>query len=108
MARQTPNLSVAKPKAVPSELRNAMQVAATPATHAEGPPASDVMKTKRRRKSREDTQLIGVHLRPEVGNQLRLMAAQEVTDVKTLLIEAINTLFKSRGMPQIASDPNED
>jgi hypothetical protein len=31
-----------------------------------------------------------------------MIAAEEDTDVKALLIEAINMLFKSRGKPQIA------
>jgi hypothetical protein len=41
------------------------------------------------------------------GKQLRMIAAEEDTDVKSLLIEAINLLFKTRGKPQIARDPIE-
>lgn len=51
------------------------------------------------------TRLIAAHLSRDVGRQLRQIAAQERTDMKSLLIEAINTLFKSRGKPQIACDP---
>jgi hypothetical protein len=39
--------------------------------------------------------------------QLRIIAAEEDTDVKSLLIEAINLLFKTRGKSQIARDPIE-
>jgi hypothetical protein len=41
------------------------------------------------------------------GKQLRMIAAEEDTDVKSLLIEAINLLFKTRGKSQIARDPIE-
>ena len=34
-----------------------------------------------------------------------MIAAEEDTDVKSLLIEAINLLFKTRGKSQIARDP---
>jgi hypothetical protein len=61
----------------------------------------------RRQKRKAETQLIGVHLLPDVGKQLRQIALDEDTDVKSLLIEAINMLFKKRGKPQIASDPIE-
>jgi hypothetical protein len=41
------------------------------------------------------------------GKQLLMIAAEEDTDVKSLLIEAINLLFKIRGKRQIARDPIE-
>jgi hypothetical protein len=108
MAKPTPNLGVSKPKADPATMRNTLREAATPATHADAPPsAAGETVTPRRRKRKAETQLIGVHLSPDVGKQLRQIALDEDTDVKSLLIEAINTLFKSRGKPQIASDPIE-
>ena len=58
-------------------------------------------------KAAAKTQLVGAHLSPDVGKQLRQIALDEDTDVKALLIEAINLLFKTRGKPQIASDPIE-
>jgi hypothetical protein len=97
---------MAKPKPDLSALRNTLRETATPATHADAPPAEmeDAaprrnQKTKSLVKARAKTQL--------VGKQLRMIAAEEDTDVKSLLIEAINLLFKTRGRPQIASDPIE-
>jgi hypothetical protein len=97
---KTPNLNAA--------LRNTLREAATPATHAEAPPSPGEPTVKpRRQKRKTKTQLIGVHLNPDVGKQLRQIALDEDSDVKALLIEAINLLFKTRGKPQIASDPIE-
>jgi hypothetical protein len=108
MAKPTPNLGVSKPKSDPATLRNTLREAAVPATHAEAPPTeADDRTPRRRRKSVAKTHLVGAHLSPDVANQLRLIAAEEVTDVKALIIEALNMLFKSRGKPQIASDPIE-
>jgi hypothetical protein len=98
MAKPTPNLSVAKPKPDLSALRSTLRETAAPATHAEAPPSTDEEPAPRRK-------LVGAHLSPDVGKQLRMIAAEEDTDVKALLIEAINLLFKVRGKPQIASDP---
>jgi hypothetical protein len=105
---------MAKPKPDLSALRNTLRETAAPATHAEAPPADPEdaaprrnQKTKTLVKVRAKTQLIGAHLSPDVGRQLRMIAAEEDTDVKALLIEAINLLFKTRGKPQIASDPIE-
>jgi hypothetical protein len=107
MAKPTPNLGVSKPKSDPATLRNTLREAAVPATHADAPPTEAADRTPRRRKRKAETQLIGAHLSPDVGRQLRMIAAEEDTDVKMLLIEAINMLFKSRGKPQIADDPIE-
>jgi len=97
MAKTKPDLSV---------LRNSLRETAAPATHAETPQeTSDATMSARRVKGKAKTQLIGAHLSPDVGRQLRMIAADEDTDVKALLIEAINLLFKTRGRPQIASDP---
>lgn len=110
MSKPTPNLSVAKPKPDLSALRNSLKETATPATHDEGPQAeTEEAPTRRRKRGGEavETQLIGVHLSRDVGKQLRRIALDEDTDMKVLLIEAINMLFKSRGKPQIASDPKD-
>jgi hypothetical protein len=105
MAKPRPNLSVAKPKADPATLRNTLREAAVPATHAEASPTEAEQVSTRQRKAAAKTQLVGAHLSPDVGKQLRQIALDEDTDVKSLLIEAINLLFKTRGKPQIASDP---
>ena len=111
MGKPTPNLGVAKPKPDLSALRNSLRETATPATHDEGPQAeTEEAPARRKRGGKKEavrTQLIGVHLSPDVGKQLRQIALDEDTDMKALLIEAINTLFKSRGKPQIASDPKD-
>jgi hypothetical protein len=83
-------------------LRNAVRDTAVPAVHDNPPAQEEGQVTKRRARGAAKTQLIGAHLSPDVGKQLRVIAAEENTDVKALLIEAINTLFKSRGKPQIA------
>jgi hypothetical protein len=111
-AKPTPNLGVSKPKPDLSSLRKAMQETATPATHDDpAPPAVEPASTtqtgRRRRKADAKTQLVGAHLSPDVGKQLRMIAAEKDTDVKSLLIRAINLLFKEEGKPQIASDPLE-
>lgn len=111
MAKPTPNLSVAKPKPDLSALRNTLRDTATPATHDPAPPAQEpeapAPSKSNKVKGRAKTQLVGAHLSPDVGKQLRMIAAEEDTDVKALLIEAINLLFKTRGKPLIASDPIE-
>lgn len=110
MVKPKPNLGVSKPKSENASLRNSLREAAVPATHADAPPSpagETVTPTTRRRKRKAETQLIGTHLSPDVGKQLRQIALDEDTDVKALLIEAINLLFKTRGKPQIASDPIE-
>ena len=107
MAKPAPNLGVSKPKPNLADLRNALKDTAAPATHAEAPPSVDEEAAPRRRKAANKTQLVGAHLSPDVGRQLRIIAAEEGTDVKALLIEAVNLLFKTRGKPQIATDPVE-
>ena len=108
MAKPAPNLGVSKPKPDLSAMRSALRETAAPATHAEAPPSeAEEAATPRRRKAAAKTQLVGAHLSPDVGRQLRIIAAEEGTDVKALLIEAVNLLFKTRGKPQIATDPVE-
>jgi hypothetical protein len=93
MHKPTPNLGA---------LKASLKQAAVPATHADPPTAG--ASTPRRQKRKAETQLVGAHLSPDVGKQLRMIAAEEDTDVKSLLVEAINLLFKTRGKPQIADD----
>jgi hypothetical protein len=88
-------------------LRSAVKDTATPAVHdnphpVQEPAQEEALATQHRVKRAAKTQLVGAHLSPDVGKQLRMIAAEEDTDVKALLIEAINMLFKSRGKPQIA------
>lgn len=45
---------------------------------------------------------IGGRFHPEVGRQLKLIAAEEQTSVLALLCEGINHVFQSRGKPPIA------
>jgi hypothetical protein len=97
-----------KPKPDLRSLRSAVKDTATPAVHDTPPPVQELEdtapapSTQRRVRGSAKTQLVGAHLSPDVGKQLRIIAAEEDTDVKALLIEAINMLFKSRGRPQIA------
>jgi hypothetical protein len=70
MPKPTPNLGVSKPKSDPAALRGSLKEAATPATHADATPT-------RRQRRKSDTQLIGAHLSPDVGRQLRMIAAEE-------------------------------
>jgi hypothetical protein len=113
MPKPTPNLGVSKPKPNLTSLRATLKETATPATHdvpavTQEPEAPEAQAPARRRRKRTaDTQLVGAHLSPDVGKQLRMIAAEEDTDVKSLLIEAINLLFKTRGKPLIAGDPVE-
>lgn len=54
------------------------------------------------RPSRSGRVLVGGHFAPEVQTALKIVAAQERTTVQALLIEGINTVFASRGKPEIA------
>lgn len=99
MAKPAPNLAA---------MKAALRETAAPATHAEAPSAEKKTEKKassQRHGGRVQTKLIGAHLSPDVSKQLNQIALDEDTDVKTLLIEAINLLFKTRGKPQIAADP---
>src|SRR3712207_2155659 len=80
MPKPTPNLGA---------LKDSLKKAAVPATHADPPTAGTGGTTTRRQRRKSETQLVGAHLSPDVGRQLRLLAAEEDTDVKALLVEAI-------------------
>lgn len=59
------------------------------------------------RPSRQNTRLIGGHFPPEIGRQLRIIAAEDDTTVQALLEEAINLLLakKARGrLPAARAD----
>jgi cob(I)alamin adenosyltransferase len=54
-----------------------------------------------------DTRLVGGHFPPEIGRQLRILAAEDDTTVQALLEEAINLLLakKARGrLPAARAD----
>lgn len=62
------------------------------------------------RPSRRNTRLIGGHFPPEIGRQLRILAAEEDTTVQALLEEAINLLLakKARGaIPAVSRAGNK-
>ena len=46
--------------------------------------------------------LVGGRFAPELQTALKVVAAQERTTVQALLAEGINTVFASRGKPEIA------
>src|SRR3979490_772157 len=52
--------------------------------------------------ARAGKRLIGGHFDKSVSRQLRELAAREDTTVQALLAEAINMLFVSRSLPEIA------
>lgn len=52
--------------------------------------------------SRTDRVLIGGFFAPEVQRALKIAAAEEGTTIQALLTEAIDSVFASRGKPQIA------
>ena len=53
--------------------------------------------------SRRGAKHIGGYFSPEVGRQLRTLAAAEDTSNQKLLAEALDMLFQSRRLPMIAS-----
>ncbi len=78
---------------------------------AEPPVRSDdvdkaVKKSKSARPSRAGTKAISGHFDPAVSRQLKQIALNEDSSVQELLGEALNLLFESRGVPQIAPKQN--
>jgi hypothetical protein len=51
--------------------------------------------------SREGTVLVGAHVSPDVAKQLRMIAAEEGTTNKALIEEALDLLFKKKGVASI-------
>lgn len=54
-----------------------------------------------RKKSRQDTVLIGGHFPPDVLRQLKIIAAEESTTNQALLAEALDLLFLKKGKKKI-------
>ena len=54
------------------------------------------------RPSRKGKKLIGGHFDPTVSKQLKQLALDEDTTTQALLGQALNLLFESRQLPQIA------
>jgi hypothetical protein len=94
--------------------RNAMQAVLDRAAQTEPPPPFPARPAIRKatkaasakpdakpfdRPSRQNTRLIGGHFPPEIGRQLRILAAEDDTTVQALLEEAIDLLLakKARG-----------
>lgn len=90
--------------------RNAMQAVLDRAAHPE-PALSPALPAIRKpraapaakpdapsfdRPSRRNTRLIGGHFPPEIGRQLRMLAAEEDTTIQALLEEAINLLLAKK------------
>ena len=48
-----------------------------------------------------ETILVGAHLPPDYNKQLRMLAAEESTEVKTLIREALDLLFVKKGKDRI-------
>ena len=46
--------------------------------------------------TRQGRKHVGAYVTPDVARQLRVIAAQEDTSVQTLIVEAIEMLFRSR------------
>ena len=94
--------------------RNAMQAvldraarAATPPVvrrRAERPPKAVDEQPPRHfeRPSRQNTRLIGGHFPPELGRQLRIIAAEEDTTVQALLEEAIDLLLAKKARDRVS------
>jgi hypothetical protein len=53
------------------------------------------------RPSRQNTRLIGGHFPPELGRQLRIIAAEEDTTVQALLEEAIDLLLAKKARDRV-------
>lgn len=70
---------------------------------------SKALKTSQqsRRPSRTGTKAISGHFDPTVSRQLKQIALDEDSSVQELLGEALNLLFESRGLPQIAPKQND-
>ena len=52
--------------------------------------------------SRRDTKLVQAHVPLEVSRQLKQIALDEDTTQQQLVVEALNDLFRSRGLPPVA------
>ena len=55
-----------------------------------------------RKPSRRDTKLVQAHVPAEVSRQLKQLALDEDKTLQQLIVEALNDLFRSRGIPPVA------
>ena len=97
--------------------RNAMQAVLDRTAHADPapPPALPPLRKPRatltakpeapssERPSRRNTRLIGGHFPPEIGRQLRMLAAEEDTTIQALLEEAIKLLLAKKARTGFAA-----
>ncbi len=103
-------MDVMKPKRSLSEALQAVDVRKTNLAVAErlaeqpsaGGGVQESSTTVASSSARAGKRLIGGHFDKSVSRQLRELAAREDTTVQALLAEAINMLFVSRSLPQIA------
>lgn len=54
-----------------------------------------------KKKQEEGTVLVGAHFPPAIARQLKIIAAEEGTTNKALIQEALNLLFKKKGVKPI-------
>ena len=97
---------VEKPRnAMQAVLDRAAQAAPPPVVRrrAERPPKAVDEQPPRHfeRPSRQNTRLIGGHFPPELGRQLRIIAAEEDTTVQALLEEAIDLLLAKKARDRV-------
>ena len=52
--------------------------------------------------SRRNTKLVQAHVPAEVSRQLKQLALDEDKTLQQLIVEALNDLFRSRGIPPVA------
>ena len=95
-----------KPRnAMQAALDRAAQAAPPPVAprHPERPPKAVDEQPPRlfERPSRQNTRLIGGHFPPELGRQLRIIAAEEDTTVQALLEEAIDLLLAKKARDRV-------
>ena len=70
--------------------------AAVPKVNQERAPEPEIVTGKR-------TVLVGAHLSPEYYKQLRLIAAEEDSQVNTLIREALDLLFIKKGKARVSA-----
>lgn len=73
------------------------RVEQSPKATQEGPPRATAFE----RPSRQNTRLIGGHFPPELGRQLRILAAEEDTTIQALLEEAIDLLLAKKARDRV-------
>lgn len=91
-----------------NRLQAVLDHAARQASTAPPPRTAEPAKPRRKaavvedkEKGRARTILVGAHLPPQYNKQLRLLAAEEETQVNTLIREALDLLFIKKGKGRI-------